>query len=88
MLHPGRPDSRNKETKSVAIPGFLTSRIDGSSEFVVFFLTHAAEESGRAESHFDISTFPVVLSMLNSQKAVTSSSRIIATMPTPGAKRL
>jgi hypothetical protein len=38
--------------------------------------------------HFDISTLPVVLSMLNSQKAVTSSSRIIATMPTPGANKL
>ena len=41
-----------------------------------------------AALHFDISTLPVVLSMLKSQKAVTSSSRIIATMPTPGAKKL
>lgn len=38
--------------------------------------------------HFDISTLPVVLSMLKSQKAVTSSCKTIATMPTPGAKKL
>src|SRR5271163_2544396 len=41
-----------------------------------------------APAQFVVSTFPVVLSILKSQKAVTSSSKIIATTPTPGAKKL